>query len=451
MTRTISTALAALALLSLSAGTLVHAQTATTKTGGPVGVRDKAGMFSADTVKNVDQTLRDLRSKTHWSVAIETVDTIGDKTIKEAALENARRLQEHGLYILIAKKEHKFYVEPSNSARKAFSHDAINAIDDAITAGFKAKDFDKGLRDAVALIQHDAEATPDRSPTSAVAPANANATPPAPPRPRLPGPDEPTTKPVPPAAAPAGGEPEGSVLPILLIGGGAVLLVLFLISRAFRGPKYQSGVPPQGLGQAGMGGGYAPPGQAGPGPGYARPPQPQPQPQQRGYGPPPPQAGYGYGPPPPQQGGGAGGGFLSGVLGGAAGAVAGNILYDKFGHPHEAPGVPQQMPGGVIPGQGSTWPPSGAGADAPAPPAETYDPNAGGGGDWGTTDADPAQAQSDAEAGAGGDWGTTEPEPDAGAGGDWGGGGNDDAGAGGDWGGGGNDDPGTSDDQGGSW
>ena len=96
--------------------------------------------------------------------------------------------------------------------------------------------------------------------------------------------------------------------------------------------------PPQG--------GYAPAPPQGPGP---RPALPYGQP---GYGPPPgpgyPAGGYGpgyppgggYGPPPPRQGG----GFVSGALGGLGGAVLGNILYDKFGHPHTPEGQPFPMP-----------------------------------------------------------------------------------------------------------
>jgi len=148
---------------------------------------------------------------------------------------------------------------------------------------------------------------------------------------------------------------------------------------------------------------------------------------------------------------------MSGALGGLGGAIVGNILYDKFGR-----AIPQEGSShghehyGHADTQGNAWPQGQA--PAPAQPSETYDPNAGVGGDWGTPDA-PA-----ADEGAGGDWGNAAPVNEGG--GDWGSpdnsapddGGGDWGGSpepepepdtGGDWGGGG--DSGGTDDQGGSW
>ena len=100
--------------------------------------------------------------------------------------------------------------------------------------------------------------------------------------------------------------------------------------------------------------------------------------------------------------------------------MVGNILYDKFGRPHDPATAPQQ---GFPHHGGSMLPPTqdvnpGAWPENPQPspqPAESYDPNAGAGGDWGTPE--PVQDQ-----GAGADWGTPDPQPEPAPeqGGDWG-------------------------------
>ena len=127
---------------------------------------------------------------------------------------------------------------------------------------------------------------------------------------------------------------------------------------------------------------------------------------------------------------------MSGALGGAAGAIAGNLLYDKFGRPHESPG--QGTGAGHSQGAGfphqegpplHSDPGFGPGSNdhfGSVPPTESYDPNAGAEADWGGPDPDPDQDR------AGGDWGGgAEPEPpDDTPGGDWGGGSDE---PGGDW------------------
>jgi len=435
-----------------------------------VGVLDNARMFSADALSKADAELDAVRGKTRWGAVIETVDSLGGKPVQDVATARARALQVHGLYILIAKAEHKLWAEPSSAAEKVFTREKVRAIDDAITGGFKASHFDQGLLDAVAVIRRDAESAP--SPASATAAHPAESTPAgrasephvasAPSR-EVTRTPEATAPPAAQVPAPAVGRAQFGPAGLLILGGG-VLFLLWLVSKIFRGqqaPPYPQQQSAPGYGQP-QGPGYPaqgpipPQGRPGtpPGYGYGQPPAPGYGPQQGpGYAP-------GYGGAPPQQGG--GGGFMSGMLGGAAGAVVGNIMYDKFGRPHPAPEGHANVEGSAIPHQpqgGEPWP----GAAPPAgAPQESYDPNAGTGADWGTPD--PASGGSPEPAadpgGVGGDWGApepsgdtggswSEPEPAADTGGDWGG--TPDAGGdtGGDWGG--TPDAGTNDDQGGNW
>ena len=112
MNRTIATGLAALTLL-LGLGSFgARAQTA-----GHAGVRDHAHMFSPEAVKKADTALEALRGQTRWQVVVETVDSLDGKTARQAATDNIKELKVHGLYVLIAKKEHHVELEPSDSGR----------------------------------------------------------------------------------------------------------------------------------------------------------------------------------------------------------------------------------------------------------------------------------------------------------------------------------------------
>jgi uncharacterized membrane protein YgcG len=414
------------------------------------GVLDHAKLFDEAHKTHVDQALNTIRERLH--VVIETVESLGGKPVKEVALANAGALHVRGLYVLIAAKDRKVYVEPSESVRKDFPPERTKAITDAIVNAFKAQDdpgrYDKGLTDAVALIGKDLgiasadltggalEETLDDSPSMALTarPAGAEAGQKAKTKEEAPDKAAQANRLVPAASGPAPGPVPapapnddaqaarpaasgGSILPLVL-GGLGVLVALWLLSRLFRRSSTSAQPPRPDVRTAyGPGAGAAPapagqPGYGPPGPG-APPPGPRP-----GYGPaPPPGYGYGSGPPPAA---GGGGGFLSGALGGLGGAIAGNILYDKFGRPHPTPSdtdVPHAHGAGALPPEGGPWPQpdpdtgaAGTGSTpTPTPTPETYDPNAGTGGDWGTSKpGQDAAAETDPGAGS---WGAPEPEP----------------------------------------
>ena len=283
MNRTIATGLATLTLALGAWSSQAEAQ----GTAGHSGVRDRAHMFSADAVKKADTALEALRGQTRWQVVIETVDSLDGKTAQQAALENAKELKVHGLYVLIAKKEHKVELEPSDSARKVFSVESRRGIVDAFTTAFKAKEFDKGLLDAVALIRKDAGATaevkPAPTPPSAPQVKKAVLPPitlkPTPPPPTLPKP--PAVPAVPAAQIEAG---NGGSIMTLVIVGVVVLFLVWVVSRIFRRPVAMQQPPSNAM----MGAGYGP--RPAPGQPVGNPPQP-------GYAPQP-----GYGPPPPGDG-----------------------------------------------------------------------------------------------------------------------------------------------------
>jgi uncharacterized membrane protein YgcG len=410
--------------LDAAVGQIRTLAAATPVSDAPVGVHDRARMFSTDALIRADDALRSFERESKWQVAVATIDALNGQDIRARAVKDATSSKVHGLFVLISKADHKIEIVPSRSAEGMFTKEKIGGIVDTLRSDFKAGKYDQGLQDAVAAIRR------------VVPAATAVATiPPIVPRTPTPPPTTPVleSSATPRADEPVKAAPVSSNPMLMYVGiGVGALVLLWILSRAFgssRRAAYPAGNAP------------AQPQRPWPTPGFAPSPSPAPGPPP-GYGPPRPSAppvgygqpGYGgqqpgYGPvgygPPPQQGGG-GGGFLSGALGGLGGAIAGNILYDQFGRPHQGGNV-----GGHV--EGHVPPPGGYGGQVPynpppgqvGAPGETYDPNAGAGGSWDTPDAaSPAPAgewegTGDAGQPTGGDWG--QPEPHAAQnGGDWG-------------------------------
>lgn len=145
MKRTIPAALAVVVVLGASA-------LAQTVRDGP-GIRDQAGMFSAQAVKKAEQVLREVEDSVRWQVLIETQDTFGNRPPREVAVDNAKKANIRGLSIAIAKKERKLDIEVSESARPVFTKGELELVKDAFTRSFRKGANDQGLLDAVAEVR----------------------------------------------------------------------------------------------------------------------------------------------------------------------------------------------------------------------------------------------------------------------------------------------------------
>lgn len=410
-----------------------------------VGVRDTARMFSAAAIEKADEVFLGLHRDAGWQIIVETIESLDGQDPVPRAKAEAESSKIRGLFVLIAKAEHKTQAIASESAARVFPREKSDAIVAAFNGPFKARDFDKGLLDGTESIRMTVLPNGLQLRQSPLGGRGTDVAPNAPPRS---GPAEASEKapskseagkareapasPPPPSEERAEAAKPNYIL-YAAIGLGAVAVLYILIRAVSRPAQTASPMPTQspyapGPGYAPpVGGapqpppGYAPPGRPAPPPGYAGTGRPVPPP---GYAPPapgyPPPPGYapgGYAPAPPMMGGG-GGGFVSGALGGLGGAIAGNILYDKFGRPHEAPHTHEghYQEGHVGTGGGSA-PPAPEHYE-PAPRSETFDPNSGAGGSWDAPQA-PAPAEEWSDAGAGGNWGGEAPAPESAAGGSW--------------------------------
>ena len=333
-------------------------------TSGPAlafDIRDKAGMFSAEAVRKAESELDRISDEYKVPVTIETVGTLEGDSINAVLKREAKKIDARGLYVLIAKKEHKIQAEVSPQYAKHLGGAREEAVYKSFEPGFMKGDFDAGLMAGVSKIdsvfsEAKAEAGGSiRSETPAVRPGARQA-----PRGGAAVPNKPSMG-------------AGSLIWIVL--GILGLLIFFRIIGA--------------IFSAGRGG-YANQGQMmGRGPGYGGP----------GYG-----GGYGGAPA-------GGGGFMSSMFGGIGGALAGNWLYDQFsgGRNHGASYDQSTVDPGV-----TGAPADPAGGDWVAP-NET-------GGDWGGGSAPDAGGNWGGDAGGGGDWGGGGGGGDWGGGGDAGGG-----------------------------
>src|SRR5262245_48528879 len=118
-------AVAALAI-PLAFAPLVHAQTP--------GVRDAANMFSADARKQANDQLERIHQSSGWPVIIETIESLGGKSVDDLALDKARSSRIHGVYLLLANKEHKISIQVHDSAKGVFDSTVRESLKQTITS-----------------------------------------------------------------------------------------------------------------------------------------------------------------------------------------------------------------------------------------------------------------------------------------------------------------------------
>ena len=332
-------------------------------------IRDKAGLFTPETVKSAQAELDRFEKEYSVPVTIETIESLDGAKIGQEIQRRAEAVGTEGVYVLIPKQEHQILAEASKHYRQYLTRNRMVAVQDAFLTQFKRRDFDAGLTQGVAklgTVMSDAKSEAGGTIRQNSAPNVRRGGAAAPVR-----------------QAPARRNPAGGFSLMWLIVGGLVLFFLFrIIGSLFRGRQAsQYGGGPMMGGR----GGY--PGQGGP-----------------GYG-----GGYGGAPA-------GGGGFMSSLFGGIGGAMAGNWLYDRMSGHNQGGGYTDQTGYGAGAGgapledAGSEW--GGAGNDAGADWGGGGIADNSGGGDWG---------------GGGGDWGG------GGGGGDWGGGGGGGGDDGGSW------------------
>ena len=268
------------------------------------GVRDNAHFFSADAIKQAEQSIQQIQQRHNKDLLIETFPAVPDELRDRLAQQGKdaffsswtkqRAAQQgvNGVYVLIVKSPGHLEVWDGNKTQQhLFPESAADQLRGQLLAAFRNKQYDQGLIQAARFVQDtmDANGQPAGNGAAASPPSGRGA----------PGyPSFPTRV----------NRPSWGIGSIACVVIGVVLVILLV-----RGIFGRSG--------SSYGGGYYPPG------GYP----------QGGY----PPAGY-----PPAGGyyGGGGGGFGRGFLGGLLGGALGGYAADRIMHPNQG-----QTGGGYVP------------------------------------------------------------------------------------------------------
>jgi len=137
---------------------LAMAATAALGTARAATVRDGAGMFSAPAVQKAEAELNRIEREQGIPTTVETVNSLEGGTVDAVAQQHAEKSGADGIYVLIAKTEHKIDVYASQRFSRAIDRARALAIREAFTAGLKARDFDAALLSGVREIGNEVAA-----------------------------------------------------------------------------------------------------------------------------------------------------------------------------------------------------------------------------------------------------------------------------------------------------
>jgi uncharacterized protein len=234
-------------------------------------IQDGAGLFSAQTVSQLDQTIGNFTAQTGKQIVVVTVPSLNGSTIGDAAQSVFQSQNVNGIVIFIAKTEREDLFLPGPKTAQFFPKATLDSIRASMESQFKDGDYDGGITTAVDGILNVFRAHLNSAPAAGGQrsyPVASNSS----------------------VRTQHQGVHFSMFWLILLIVVG--FLIVRSIFRAMAGPRY-------------YGGPGVPPGAGGP-----------------GYGPGPYGGGYGG---PGYYGG--GGSFWSGLLGGLGGAWLGNEMF----------------------------------------------------------------------------------------------------------------------------
>ena len=115
-------------------------------------VRDTAGMFGDATVRKAEAELNRIEREYQVPVTIETVESLRGKPINEVFVSHARAANAKGVYVLVARQDHKTQIEANKTYARHLTVSRMHAVREAIDDPFKKGDFDGGLLAGVAKL-----------------------------------------------------------------------------------------------------------------------------------------------------------------------------------------------------------------------------------------------------------------------------------------------------------
>jgi uncharacterized protein GlcG (DUF336 family) len=146
--------IALVGLCAVLSGAGVAAQQAATEENRKLGsdVIDEPGLFDPSAVDAARQDLRRIERDTNLATVIQTVASLKGKPINDVAAMAAGKSGIHGVFVLIAKNEHKIEVLVSSKFRDILTEPRRELIRAGFIEGFRRRDFNEGLKHGVAAI-----------------------------------------------------------------------------------------------------------------------------------------------------------------------------------------------------------------------------------------------------------------------------------------------------------
>ena len=131
---------------------------------GAAEIRDRAGLFTAETVKKAETVLDGIERRTKIPVVIETIESIpglerdasgSEKrtAVDRLAEKRAREIGYEGAYLLISKNDHVFSpLLVKERYESLLPLEKRHEVRDTLAREFKGGHFDAGLLKTTALI-----------------------------------------------------------------------------------------------------------------------------------------------------------------------------------------------------------------------------------------------------------------------------------------------------------
>ncbi len=119
---------------------------ATTGPSDAADIRDKASIFAPEAVKKAEADLDRIEKEYSVPIAIETIESLEGRSIDAVLPQHAKAADAKGIYILIAKAEHKIYAEASKSYRTALTRDRLKTIRDAFDRRVQGEELRRRAR-----------------------------------------------------------------------------------------------------------------------------------------------------------------------------------------------------------------------------------------------------------------------------------------------------------------
>jgi len=132
----------------------------------PAQIVDSAGMFDRTTVNRAEQELDPIVRRTSVPVLIETVASLRGQAVEEFSLQRAIQTGREGLYILIAKDEHKLEVRVSRRYKATLDEATEKAIRDAFLSALRAdpkQALESGVKSITPILVKAAQSNPPPS------------------------------------------------------------------------------------------------------------------------------------------------------------------------------------------------------------------------------------------------------------------------------------------------